>query len=117
MDTIVETIKYVDVMFKEIQEILVKDIKKHFLAVFFFISRTIPIIRNIKNKITKMNDNANNIRPINIFYYLVFLFNQAPQCGHPHNNWLYRRQLDPLSALKLCYVIIYNIQNSFLYFS
>ena len=46
MDTIVETIKYVDVMFKEIQEILVKDIKKEEKCEFLN-KKTADILSNL----------------------------------------------------------------------
>ena len=29
--------------------------------------------------------------------FSIFILSDAPQCGRPHNNWLYRRQLDCLS--------------------
>ena len=35
---------------------------------------------------------------------------KAPQCGRPHNNWLYRRQLEGLSATNLCYAFIYSMK-------
>ena len=34
----------------------------------------------------------------------IFIFSMRPRC--PHNNWLYRRQLDCLSDTNLCYVVI-----------
>ena len=42
--------------------------------------------------------------------FFSYLISSAPQCGRPHNNWLYRRQLDRVSATNLCYVFFYSIQ-------
>ena len=44
---------------------------------------------------------------ISFSFFLFYNNNLAPQCGRPHNNGLYRRQLDCLSDtnLSLCFII------------
>ena len=39
-------------------------------------------------------------------YFSFHFFLSAP-IGRPYNNWLYRRQLDCLSATNLCYVLFF----------
>ena len=43
------------------------------------------------------------IYSIEIKLFFQFFSPKAPQCGRPHNNWLYRTRLDRVSATNLCY--------------
>ena len=40
-----------------------------------------------------------------IHFIYIHKYSTAPQCGRPHNNWLYRSGLDPLAATNLCYTM------------
>ena len=71
------------------------------ILIFFHKIFPNPSKSRAKKPINTANKNA-NIPP------MIFSFSYAPQCGRPHNNWLYRSGPDPLSATNLCYVIFIN---------
>src|SRR5574344_3063170 len=54
--------------------------------------------KTIPNKATSIAGSLNT---------LFILLSPCCPVGSPHNNWLYRRQLDCLSATNLCYAYFY----------